>query len=97
MRRRVIGPTRLSAAGLGVFAMSWLLIAPIADAATARADLKDAGGVKVGEASLQDTPQGVKVSATFTDLPAWRARLPCARRGPMRAALRVGRRISIAG
>src|SRR6266849_4157412 len=70
MRRRVIRPTRLSAAGLGVFAMSWFLIAPIADAATARADLKDAGGVKVGEASLQDTPQGVKVSATFTDLPA---------------------------
>ena len=70
MRRRVIRPMRLSAAGLGVLAMSWLLIAPIADAATARADLKEAGGVKVGEASLQDTPQGVKISATFTDLPA---------------------------
>ena len=68
MRRRVIHPMRLGA-GLAAIAMGWLALGAIAAAATARADLKNANGVKVGEASLQDTAEGVKISATFTDLP----------------------------
>jgi superoxide dismutase, Cu-Zn family len=71
MRRRVIHPMPLEAAWLGAIAMSWLLlVVPMAEAATARAELKDVRGVRVGEASLQDTPEGVKVSATFSELPA---------------------------
>jgi len=64
MRRRVIHPMPLSAALLGAIAISCLLVVT-AVAATARAALKDARGVRVGEASLQDTPDGVKVSATL--------------------------------
>ena len=67
MGHQVIHPMR-GAAWIGVFAMSWLPFAAIANAETARADLRNAGGVKVGQASLQDTSDGVKVSATFTDL-----------------------------
>src|SRR5258708_7801174 len=66
MGHQVIHPMR-GAAWIGVFAMSGLPFAAIANAETARADLKNAGGVKVGQASLQDTSDGVKVSATFTD------------------------------
>ena len=69
MKLRVIHPRRLSAAWIGALAIGWFALGSIADAATARADLKNAGGVKVGEASLQDIPGGVKVSATFTALP----------------------------
>ena len=69
MKPRVIHPRRLSAAWIGALAIRWFALGSIADAATARADLKNAGGVKVGEASLQDIPGGVKVSATFTALP----------------------------
>jgi len=68
MGHLVIHPMR-GAAWIGVFVMSWLPFAAIANGETARADLKNAGGVKVGQASLQDTSDGVKVSATFTDLP----------------------------
>jgi superoxide dismutase, Cu-Zn family len=68
MSYQVIHPM-CGAAWVGVFAMSWLPFAGIADAEIARADFKNVGGVKVGEASLQDTSDGVKVSATFTDLP----------------------------
>ena len=52
MGHQVIHPMR-GAAWIGVFAMSWLPFAAIANAETARADLRNAGGVKV--------------SATFTD------------------------------
>jgi len=69
MRGRVIHPLRLGAAWLGAVPLGWLMMGPAAEAATARAELKDARGVRVGEASLQDTPEGVKVSATFSDLP----------------------------
>ena len=55
---------------LAAIAMGGLVVGAIAGAATARADLKNANGVKVGEASLHDTTEGVKVSATFTDLPS---------------------------
>ena len=59
------------------FAGGWLLALSVsglstvvsAAAETARAELKDARGVRVGEATLQDTSQGVKVSATFSELP----------------------------
>jgi len=68
MGHQVIHPM-CGAAWVGVFAMGWLPFAATADAASARAALKNVGGVKVGEASLQDTSDGVKVSATFTDLP----------------------------
>ena len=69
MRRRMIHPMPLRAVWLGAIAVGWLLVAPPAEAVTARAELKDARGVRVGEATLQDTPDGVKVSAAFSDLP----------------------------
>src|SRR5437899_6944405 len=57
-------------AGLAaVVAMCWFWVVPIVDAATARAELKDARGTKVGDATLVDTPEGVKISARFTELP----------------------------
>ena len=67
MKRSVIHPVRLGV-GLAI-AMGWLAVGAIAEVATARSDLKNANGVKVGEASLQDTTEGVRLSATFTDLP----------------------------
>ena len=54
---------------LGLLAMAGLCVAPAADAATARAELKDAQGKSVGDATLQDTPDGVKLTATFNGLP----------------------------
>ena len=54
-------------AGLAV--AGWLWSVPAADAATARAEMKDARGEKVGEAMLRDTPDGVKLTVTFTGLP----------------------------
>src|SRR5882762_3131403 len=45
----------------------WLV--PIAEAASARVDLKDARGGDVGEARLEDTTGGVKITATFSELP----------------------------
>ena len=62
----------LGTVALAVMTASWLWLASIASVAsaeTARAILKNASGEKVGDASLQDSPDGVKVSATFTDLP----------------------------
>lgn len=47
----------------------WSWLVPVAGAATARVDLKDARGVDVGEARLEDTTGGVKITATFTELP----------------------------
>lgn len=54
--------------GLAAFLLCWLWLVPMAHAASAQAELKNERGTKVGEATLQDTPEGVKVSATFTDL-----------------------------
>ena len=69
MGRRVIHPMPIAGRWLGAVAIGWLLVATSAEAATARAELKDAHGTRVGEASLQDTPDGVKVTATFSELP----------------------------
>lgn len=55
--------------GLLAFALCWFWFVPFVDAASARTELKDARGTHVGEATFQDSPQGVKVTATFTDLP----------------------------
>jgi Cu-Zn family superoxide dismutase len=65
----VIHLTRLATACVVACATAWLVFGSTADAAAARAQLKNAAGEKVGDASLQDTPEGVKVSATFIDLP----------------------------
>jgi superoxide dismutase, Cu-Zn family len=51
------------------FVLCWFWFVPFVAAASARAELKDARGTHVGEASFQDSPEGVKVTATFTDLP----------------------------
>jgi Cu-Zn family superoxide dismutase len=49
--------------------LCWFWFVPVVRAASARAELKDARGTHVGEAAFQDSPEGVKVTATFTDLP----------------------------
>jgi Cu-Zn family superoxide dismutase len=54
---------------LTAFVLCWFGFVPVVDAASARAELKDARGTHVGEAMFQDSPEGVKVTATFTDLP----------------------------
>lgn len=45
------------------------LLAGTAEARTAKAELKNAEGKKVGEATLEQTNEGVRVSANFTGLP----------------------------
>lgn len=60
-------PAWLVPCGALVVSATWL--AAPAQAASARAELKDAKGARVGEVALLDTPDGVKVTATFTDLP----------------------------
>jgi len=69
MRQRVIHLMRPRAGLAAVVAMCWFWVVPVVDAATARAELKDARGTKVGGATLVDTPGGVKISARFTELP----------------------------
>jgi Cu/Zn superoxide dismutase len=54
---------------LTAFVVCWLWFVPFVNAASARAELKDARGTYVGEAMFQDSREGVKVTATFTDLP----------------------------
>jgi superoxide dismutase, Cu-Zn family len=54
---------------LTAFVVCWVSFVPFVDAASARAEVKDARGTHVGEAMFQDSPEGVKVTATFTDLP----------------------------
>ena len=44
-------------------------LVPNVEAASARVDVKDARGNDVGEARLEDTTGGVKVTATFSELP----------------------------
>jgi len=68
MKKRPVRPLRLYVGLVGLL-LCWFWLVPIAHAATARAELKDERGTTVGEASLQDTPAGVKISATFTALP----------------------------
>jgi Cu-Zn family superoxide dismutase len=70
MRRHVIHLKRIAAACFVACATAWVVFGSTADAAAARAELKNAAGARVGEASLQDTAEGVKVSATFVDLPS---------------------------
>ena len=55
--------------GLAAFMLCWLALIPVVGAASARAELKDDRGSRVGEATLRDSPDGVRISATFTDLP----------------------------
>src|SRR3989442_15073700 len=69
MRQRVIHLMRPRAGLAAVVAVCWFRVVPVVDAATARAELKDARGTKVGGATLVDTPEGVKISARFTELP----------------------------
>ena len=69
MRGHVIHLKRIATACFVACAATWLVFGSTADAAAARAELKNAAGERVGEASLQDTAEGVKVSATFIDLP----------------------------
>lgn len=45
------------------------LLAGTAEARTARAELKNAGGQSVGEATLEQTPNGVLIKANLTGLP----------------------------
>lgn len=54
---------------VAAFVVCWFWLIPFVDAASARAELKDKSGTHVGEAMFQDSPEGVKVQATFTDLP----------------------------
>lgn len=54
---------------LAAFVVCWFWFVPFVAAASARAELKDAHGTHVGEAMFQDSPEGVKMKATFTDLP----------------------------
>ena len=65
----VFHPVALAGAWLLALAVNGLWTVPTAAAETARAELKDAQGSRIGEATLQDTADGVKVSATFTELP----------------------------
>ena len=69
MRRYVIHPKWVASACLVTGAVGWLAFGVVADASSARAQLKNTAGEKVGEVSLQDTADGVKVSASFIDLP----------------------------
>ena len=61
--------SRQSCTGLAAFLLCWMSLIPVVDAANARAELKDASGTRVGEAMLRDTPEGVRISATFDGLP----------------------------
>ena len=69
MRRYAIHPKWIASACLDTGAVGWLAFGVVADASSARAQLKNTAGEKVGEVSLQDTADGVKVSASFIDLP----------------------------
>lgn len=53
----------------GVLVMSGLVLVGRADAQTARAEIKDADGKTVGEATLEQKGAGVQVTATLSGLP----------------------------
>lgn len=54
---------------LSAFVICWFWLVPFVGAESARVELKDLRGKHVGEAALQDSPDGVRLRATFTDLP----------------------------
>jgi Cu-Zn family superoxide dismutase len=66
MSNVIRAPLRVAAAVV----VCWAWLVPFADAASARADLKNERGEDVGEVRLEDTPGGVKFTATFSELPA---------------------------
>lgn len=70
MSRHVFHPVALTGGWLLVLAVNGLPTVPSAAAETARAQLRDAHGARIGEATLQDTAAGVKVTATFSELPS---------------------------
>jgi len=51
------------------FVVCWFWFVRFVNAGSARAELTDGRGTHVGEAMFRDSPDGVKVTATFTDLP----------------------------
>jgi superoxide dismutase, Cu-Zn family len=55
---------------LGAAAVAALLSAGAAQAQQARAELKDANGTTVGQATLEQKGDSVRIAATFTGLPA---------------------------
>lgn len=55
---------------IGTVVLAALAVAHVADAQTARAELKDAGGKSVGTATLTQKGNDVHIAATFTGLPA---------------------------
>lgn len=54
---------------IGVVIATGILVTGVADAQTARADLKNADGTTVGQATLERKGDGVRIMATFTALP----------------------------
>jgi Cu-Zn family superoxide dismutase len=60
---------RQSCVGLAVLMLCSFWLVPAVGAATARAELRDERGVKLGDVRLQDFADGVRITATFTDLP----------------------------
>jgi Cu-Zn family superoxide dismutase len=55
---------------LGATAVAVLLAIGVAHAQNARAELKDANGTTIGEATLEQKGDSVRIAATFTGLPA---------------------------
>jgi Cu-Zn family superoxide dismutase len=55
---------------LGATAVAVLLATGVAHAQNARAELKDANGTTIGEATLEQKGDSVRIAATFTGLPA---------------------------
>jgi Cu-Zn family superoxide dismutase len=60
---------RQSRVKLAAFLLCWSSLVPVVDAASARAEMKDERGTRVGEATLRDSSDGVRISATFSHLP----------------------------
>jgi superoxide dismutase, Cu-Zn family len=54
---------------MGVVIATGMMVTGIAEAQKARAELKDADGKAVGAATLEETRDGVRITATFTGLP----------------------------
>lgn len=54
--------------GIAVLTVAGILLGGVADAQTARAELKDADGKTVGEAVLEQSGSDVRITASFTGL-----------------------------
>ncbi|HEU4563339.1 MAG TPA: superoxide dismutase family protein [Gemmatimonadaceae bacterium] len=67
MRFLVLAPMALALAGCAMFQSSSSESTPSSD--RARAELSDAQSRRVGDASLQQTPHGILITASFTGLP----------------------------